>query len=42
MLGACYMLWNDMVFHEGMYLPEEELFARFEKPLQVIAEKLWR
>lgn len=42
MLGACYMLWNDMVFHEGMYISEEEIFARFEVPLNVIAEKLWR
>ena len=42
MLGACYMLWNDMVFHEGMDFSLEELFARFEKPLEVIADKLWR
>ena len=42
MLGACYMLWNDMVFHEGMYYSEEELFDRFEEPLGIISKKLWK
>lgn len=42
MQGACYMLWNDMVFHEGMDITEEEMFARFEEPLGIIADKLWR
>lgn len=42
MKGACYMLWNDMVFHEGMDITEEEMFDRFEEPLKIIADKLWR
>jgi len=42
MRGACYMLWNDMVFHEGMEITEEEMFVRFKEPLEIIGKKLWR
>lgn len=41
MLGACYMMWNDWSQVNGESISEEDLFARFEKPLAVIAGKLW-
>lgn len=41
MLGACYVLWNDMVFIDGIEIREEDIFARFEEPLGIIADKLW-
>ncbi|MDO4332025.1 MAG: family 20 glycosylhydrolase [Eubacteriales bacterium] len=41
MLGACYMMWNDWWQANGESLTEEDLFARFERPLEVIAGKLW-
>lgn len=41
MLGACYMMWNDWAKTNGDSITEDDLFARFEKPLPVIAKKLW-
>lgn len=41
MLGACYMMWNDWAQVNGESITEEDLFARFAKPLPVIAQKLW-
>lgn len=41
MLGACYMMWNDWWQTNGESITEEDLFARFQKPLPVIAQKLW-
>lgn len=41
MLGASYMMWNDWSQVNGESITEEDLFDRFEKPLAVIAEKLW-
>ncbi len=40
-LGACYMLWNDWSHLNGEDVTDEELYQRFEEPLEVIAEKLW-
>lgn len=42
MLGAAYMIWNDMaggIFNLG--LSEYDLYDRFRKPLAVLGEKLW-
>lgn len=41
MLGAAYMLWNDLNQINGENITDEELFERFVKPLPVIADKLW-
>lgn len=41
MLGTCYMMWNDWSQVNGESITEEDLFARFAKPLPVIAGKLW-
>lgn len=41
MLGATYMLWNDLYQLNGESITDEELFERFSKPLPVIAGKLW-
>lgn len=41
MLGASYMLWNDWASQSGDSITEEDLFERFQKPLFVIAGKLW-
>ncbi len=41
MLGATYMLWNDLDKLNGESITDEELFERFEEPLPVIASKLW-
>ena len=42
MLGAVYMIWNDMaggIFHLGV--SEYDLYDRFRQPLAVLSEKLW-
>ena len=42
MLGAVYMIWNDMaggMFHLG--ISEYDLYDRFRQPLAVFSEKLW-
>ncbi|MCM1049909.1 MAG: family 20 glycosylhydrolase [Clostridiales bacterium] len=41
MLGASYMLWNDLYQLNGESITDEELFQRFAKPLPIIADKLW-
>lgn len=41
MLGAAYMLWNDLYQLNGESITDEELFERFAEPLPVIARKLW-
>ncbi len=41
MLGATYMLWNDLYQLNGESITDEELFERFARPLPVIAVKLW-
>ena len=41
MLGAAYMLWNDMSGNLDLGLTEYDLYERFEAPLPVLAEKLW-
>lgn len=41
MLGAAYMLWNDMSGNLDLGLTEYDLYDRFEAPLPVLAEKLW-
>lgn len=41
MLGATYMLWNDLYQLNGENITDEELFERFAEPLPVIAYKLW-
>lgn len=41
MLGASYMLWNDLQQLNGESISDEALFERFLKPLPVIARKLW-
>lgn len=41
MLGASYMLWNDMIKIDGIDLSEDDIYSRFEEPLSVIGQKLW-
>lgn len=41
MLGACYMLWNDMIMIDGIEITEEDILARFKAPLPAISQKLW-
>ncbi|MCM1263871.1 MAG: family 20 glycosylhydrolase [Butyrivibrio sp.] len=41
MLGASYMLWNDLYQLNGERITDEEIFERFAKPLPIIADKLW-
>lgn len=41
MLGATYMLWNDLYQINGESITDDELFERFTRPLPVIAYKLW-
>lgn len=40
MLGATYMIWNDM--SRELEIDEEEMYERFIQPLDVIADKLWQ
>ncbi len=41
MLGAAYMIWNDMCGTLDVGISEYDLFDRFYKPLPVISSKLW-
>lgn len=41
MLGACYMMWNDMIMIDGIEITEEDIYDRFQEPLEIIAGKLW-
>lgn len=40
MLGAAYMIWNDM--SRELDISEEEMYERFVQPIGVIADKLWQ
>lgn len=40
MLGATYMIWNDM--SRELDIGEEEMYDRFIHPVDVIADKLWQ
>lgn len=41
MLGAVYMMWNDMSGRLDVGISEYDLYERFEQPLAVLAAKLW-
>ena len=41
MLGAVYMMWNDMSGRLDVGISEYDLYERFEQPLSVLAAKLW-
>lgn len=41
MLGAVYMMWNDMSGSLDVGICEYDLYDRFEQPLPVLAAKLW-
>ena len=41
MLGAAYMIWNDMCGRLDLGLSEYDLYERFEQPLPVLSAKLW-
>lgn len=41
MLGASYMIWNDMCGNLDVGISETDLFDRFFAPLGVISAKLW-
>ena len=41
MLGAVYMIWNDMAGNLDVGISEYDLYDRFEKPLAVLSGKLW-
>ncbi|MCM1388605.1 MAG: family 20 glycosylhydrolase, partial [Bacillus sp. (in: Bacteria)] len=41
MLGASYMIWNDMCGRLDVGICESDLFDRFYQPLGVISAKLW-
>lgn len=41
MLGAAYMIWNDMCGSLDLGISEYDLFERFRKPLPVLSAKLW-
>ena len=41
MLGAVYMMWNDMSGSLDVGISEYDLYERFEQPLPVLAAKLW-
>lgn len=41
MLGAAYMIWNDMSGSLDIGISEYDLFVRFEEPLAVLSVKLW-
>lgn len=40
-LGAAYMIWNDMSGNLDLGISEYDLYARFAAPLQVLGAKLW-
>ena len=41
MLGAAYMIWNDMNGALDIGISEYDLYERFEQPLAVLSAKLW-
>lgn len=41
MLGAVYMVWNDMSGSLDVGISEYDLYERFKRPLPVLAAKLW-
>ena len=41
MLGASYMIWNDMSGSLDMGISEYDLYERFREPLAVLSGKLW-
>lgn len=41
MLGAVYMMWNDMCGRLDVGISEYDLYDRFRQPLPVLAAKLW-
>lgn len=41
MLGACYMIWNDMSSNLDIGISEYDLFNRFLEPMPVLPGKLW-
>lgn len=41
MLGAAYMIWNDMSGNLDLGMCEYDLYDRFEQPLAVLSVKLW-
>ena len=41
MLGASYMIWNDMCGSLDLGINEYDLFERFRKPMPVLSAKLW-
>lgn len=41
MLGAAYMIWNDMCDNLDVGISEYDLFDRFYQPLGIISGKLW-
>ncbi|MDE7428246.1 MAG: family 20 glycosylhydrolase, partial [Lachnospiraceae bacterium] len=41
MLGAAYMIWNDMCGSLDLGISEYDLFERFREPLPVLSARLW-
>lgn len=41
MLGAVYMIWNDMAGNLDVGISEYDLYDRFKKPLAAVSAKLW-
>ncbi len=41
MLGAAYMIWNDMAGRLDVGISEYDLYERFGEPLAVLSSKLW-
>lgn len=41
MLGAAYMIWNDMCGSLDIGISEYDLYARFTEPLGVLSTRLW-
>ncbi len=41
MLGAAYMIWNDMAGALDLGISEYDLYERFERPLAILSGKLW-
>lgn len=41
MLGAAYMIWNDMSGSLDVGICEYDLYERFERPLPLLSAKLW-
>ncbi len=41
MLGAAYMIWNDMCGSLDVGISEYDIYERFQEPLGVLPDKLW-